>query len=299
MYVSLKADKLGSKSKQIIASPFQITVYPSKADPSLTVCRGVGLRQATANRSAHFEIQLYDTFKNNLITGGNRFYVRLEGDASFQHLRQDVIPVCQDTQNGRTTCTYTAAHARAHQLTIRLLNNSLTQPGGLGLTATYYTNADAATDGRMQPTYMRVDPTVQFVWPHGQLIPSEHLPAGAVVPVTSGGQSVRWDGYLVSPRDDTFHIVARTSHLNASVYLDDVLVFDSLAEISAPVVLVQDSAYRIRIIASVATRSAEVERAIDLRWSTATVREYPIPRFFLYDSATDIALSPFPVKVAP
>lgn len=304
MYVYLKADKHGSVAKQIIASPFQITMYPTKAAPEHTVCRGVGLRQATTNQTAHFEIQLYDSYHNNLITGGNRFHVRLQGDASFQHLRQDVVPSCQDTQNGRTVCSYTPRHTGTHRLNIRLLNNTLTRPGGLGLTATYYTSADAATDGHALPTFMRIDPVVQFSWPTGLLIPSEHLSQNNVVPLRQGGQSVRWDGYLLSPRNDVFYLVARAQNLNVSIYLDDDLVFDTLAGIEAPVRLVQDAAYHIRIIASaVAVRSdqagaVEVERAIDLRWSTATVREYPIPQFFLYDSATEIALSPFPVVVA-
>jgi hypothetical protein len=300
MYVTLKADRLGSAPKQIIASPFQVTVYPVKADPALTVCRGVGLRQASTNRTAHFEIQLYDTFNNNLITGGNRFHIRLQGDASFQNTRQDVVPSCQDTQNGRTVCAYTPTHTGAHRLNIRLLNNTLTRPGGRGLTATYYTTADGAADGRHSETFSRVDPVVQFTWPTGLLVPSAHLPMGKAVPVSSGGQSVRWVGYIVSPRTDYFTIVARTQNLDVSIYIDDALVFDTVAGLSQPVSMLQDAAYRIRVVAAVGANegSAEMTRSIDLRWSTYTVREYPIPQFFLYDSATEIALTPFPVVVA-
>lgn len=303
MYVYLKADKLGSKSKQIIASPFQVTMYPTKADTTRTVCRGLGLKQASVNRTSPFEIQLYDTYNNNLITGGNRLYVRLEGDATFQHRRLDVTPTCTDTQNGRTACTYVPVYRGAHQLTIRLLNNSVNHPGGLGLTGRYYTSVDGATDEHAAPlaTFTRVDPKVQFVWPDGVLVPSPVLPRGAFVPLTGAGQSVRWDGYLVSPRTDVFHLVARARNLKVSLYLDEVLVFDTAMAISEPVKLVLDAAYRIRIVASSHNNliggQELVAKSIDLRWSTPTVREYPVPAFFLYDSAQDVVLSPFAVVV--
>ena len=300
MYVHLKADKFRTVPKQIIASPFQITMYPSKADASLTVCRGVGLRQASTGRVATFEIQLYDTFNNNLITGGNRLYVRLEGDASFQNYRQNVIPSCQDTQNGRAVCSYTPTNNGTHRLTVRLLNNSLTQPGGLGLTAQYYTTSDGAVDAHSLATFTRIDRSVQFVWPTGALVPSPALSASKSIPLSGAGQSVRWDGYLVSPRSDVFQIAARARNLNVSVYLDDVLVFDSIGTPSVPTALVLDAAYQLRIIATAepVANSVVMERSVELRWSTPTVREYPVPQFFLYDSAAEIALSPFPVAVA-
>lgn len=305
MYVYLKADKLGSRSKQIIASPFQVTMYPTKADPALTVCRGLGLKQTVVERTASFEIQLFDNFNNHLITGGNRLYVRLEGDAAFQQRRLDVIPTCLDTQNGRTECSYVPVYRGAHQLTIRLLNNSVAQPGGLGLTGRYYTSVDGAMDAHLEPTFTRVDHKVQFSWPDGLLVPSHALGNGMFVPLTGAGQSVRWDGYLVSPRTDTFHLVARANNLNVSVYLDDVLVFDTFAGIDEPVKLVLDAAYHLRLVASSHNNQAllqqgeeNVSKSIDLRWSTPTVREYPVPTFFLYDSAQDVVLSPFPVTVA-
>lgn len=304
MYVYLKADVVGRASTQIIASPFQVTIFPTKADPSHTVCRGVGLRQASAggNRSTSFEIQLYDEYDNNLITGGNRLYVRLEGDAAYLQPRLDVIPSCQDTQNGRSVCTYAPVYRGPHQLTIRLLNNSIARPGGLGLTAVYYTSVDGAVDQHERATVTRIDPLVQFTWPGSNIIPSAALPNGQAIPVSKAGQSVRWDGYLVSPRSDVFRLVARVASLNASVYLDDRLVYDSFTGIEETSTLVLDAAYRIRVVASSVNNDingAATFRAIELRWSTPTIREYSVPTFFLYDSATDVALSPFPVTVAP
>mmetsp|Transcript_27684 Transcript_27684/g.46479 ORF Transcript_27684/g.46479 Transcript_27684/m.46479 type:complete len:148 (-) Transcript_27684:193-636(-) len=127
------------------------------------------------------------------------------------------------------------------------------------------------------------------------------------VSVVAAGQSVRWDGYLVAPRTAAFWIVARTVLVNASVYIDDALVFDTALGISAPIDLVQDAAYAIRVVAVALNTEASIdipadspvvsEKSIDLRWATGTIREYSIPPFFLYDSATDIALSPFPVNV--
>jgi len=245
-------------------------------------------------------------YNNNLITGGNRFYARLQGDASFQNLRQDVTPTCEDTQNGRTICTYSPTNVGTHQLTIRLLNNSLTRPGGLGLNAKYYTTVDGAMNDRSDEAFSRIDPVVQFTWSSGLVVPTNDVKinvgssaAPRTVPLSKGGQSIRWDGYLISPRNDYFGIVARSINLNSSVYIDDVLVFDTVSGISASVAMLQDSAYHIRVVTSAAPtlNQAPVARSIDLRWSTATVRENPIPQFFLYDSAEEIALSPFPVNV--
>jgi hypothetical protein len=256
-------------------------------------------------------VQLFDAYRNNLIVGGGRFYMRLSGDASFLSRREDVVPTCQDTQNGRAVCTYEPVYRGQHQVTVMLLNHSVTQPGGLGLTGSYYTAADGATDSRHDATYVRIDKKVQFSWSSGLIVPSWDLAAGEAVPLSVAGQSVRWEGYLVAPRSDTFRIVAAAQHLNASVYIDEVLVFDSLAGVTQPVQLVLDAAYAIRVIASSSanTGASGADSAdsakdnggakwIDLRWSTATVREYTVPTFFLYDSAAPIVHSPFAVTVA-
>jgi hypothetical protein len=153
---------------------------------------------------------------------------------------------------------------------------------------------------------MRIDASVMFTWPDGNIIPSAALSRGASIPLSRAGQSVRWDGYLVSPRTDTFQLFARTSSLNASVYLDDRLVYHATSGINVAVPLVLDAAYRIRVVASSANNvlsggggGGAAYRAIELRWATPTIREYSIPTFFLYDSATDVELSPFPVTVSP
>jgi len=325
MYVALASDYGANASKQIIASPFEVTMHPAKANASLTVCRGAGLRQGRVNSSVSFEIQLYDEFNNNLIIGGNRFYVRLQGDAAYQQRRLDVTPHCVDTQNGRAICSYSALYPGPHQLTIRLLNNSVSQPGGLGLTGRYFTSSDGAVRAAAAVAtstaaafYSRIDARVQFTWSDGRMIPAQQALQAAgtstaaldqqqQVSVVAAGQSVRWDGYLVAPRTAAFWIVARTVLVNASVYIDDALVFDTALGISAPIDLVQDAAYAIRVVAVALNTEASIdipadspvvsEKSIDLRWATGTIREYSIPPFFLYDSATDIALSPFPVNV--
>ena len=304
------------KSKQIIASPFQVTMHASKAVAAHTTCRGVGLRQAGVGRNpSSFEIQLYDTYRNPLIMGGNRFYTRLQGDASFLHSTYVVAPMCQDQQNGRTTCTYSPLYEGHHQLVIRLLNNSIALPGGLGLTGYYYSSRDGAVDGDRSSAYIRIDSRVSFYWDSGLIVPSDAVATATAaalqsgpIPLTDAGQSVRWVGYLLSPRSDMFRVVARASNMDVSIYIDDSLVFDSIAGVEEDINFVLDSTYAIRIIA-IANADYQTQLAdgsmvhsmlpmsIDLRWSTPSIQEYSIPRFFLYDSADDIAYSPFPVVV--
>jgi len=304
MYVALAPGHGANASKPIVASPFQVEMHPGKAFAPLTVCRGVGLRQARANTSAGFEVQLYDSFNNNLVRGGDRLYARLGGDAAFQAPRRDVVPRCADTQNGRTVCTYTAADAGAHRLTLRLLNSSVARPGGLGLTASYYSSPTAATAplaSTATPTSLRVariDTTVDFSWT-GSMVPLDPLGASGASTTTSGGplgSSVRWEGYLLSPRTDAFTLVVRSLYINASIFLDDELVFDSGGTgVSLPSALRLGAAYRIVVVAS---SDAAGAKSAQLRWSSASIQEHTIPQFFLYDSAAEVALSPFPVAVA-
>ena len=124
----------------VLGSPFKIIITPAKADPLHTVCRGLGLRQASTNTTFSFEINLFDKFDNHLVVGGNRLYVRFFGGASFL-TPHTTVPLCVDMQNGQYVCSYKALHTGPHELRIWLLNSSTTQPGGLGLTGRYYTNA--------------------------------------------------------------------------------------------------------------------------------------------------------------
>lgn len=331
--------------EEIKDSPFSVLMIPNEADPAHTVCRGVGLRQASLNMTASMEIQLFDRFRNNLIIGGDKFWIRLQGDANFSDSQLDVIPRCEDTQNGRYICRYQPLYAGTHQLAIIHLNSSVTPMGGLGLTATYYASFDGATDGRRgvrkysaAPAYTRIDPQVKFRWAQGLVVPVDDLAvttptapvssSAAVVPVAAGaevdgadkfvsleelplrdaGQSVRWDGYLIAPRGDVYTFNALVVNMEAQVYLDDRLVYDSRDGVAPPVHLLLGSAYEIRVLArtrytvpaakDVFTSPSPGVVSIDLRWSTPTVNEYSIPQVFLFDSGTEIAFSPFPVLVA-
>jgi hypothetical protein len=298
----------GLTSVPVVGSPFSVQISPVRPEAANTVCRGVGLRQAHIQRSASFEVQLYDTFRNNLVVGGDRLFVRLLGDARFHAPSLAVAPQCSDTQNGRYVCTYTPRHNGSHELVIRLLNNSADHPGGAGLYARYYSSADGAVGASEAFVSQQVDPLVRFSWPDGLLVPANHSSSGGLQAGTSGGkvplsltagQSVRWSGYLVAPRSDSFRIVAAVENLKVTVFLDSVLLFDSWQGLANSVSLVADSSYALTVIASrePTALSEGGGVSIDLRWSTAGVREHTVPTFFLFDSAKEVALSPFPVRV--
>lgn len=283
------------ETSQIVGSPFNVIISPSKVYPPLTLCRGLGLRQAAANRVYSFEIQTYDVFGNSLLVGGAKFFIRLYGDANFQGAHA-VVPFCVDAQNGAYTCQYTAAYSGPHELTIKVLNNSFTHPGGSGLTGRYYTSSSRVPS--VAALYTTVDAKLSFSWPTGFLIPAQNIGQPGSVPLISVGQSIRWDGFLVSPRtDSTYRFGAWAAHMNASIYIDSVLVYDTALGIQTEVSLQQDSAYEIYIEVFVSTYAFNVPTSLTIVWSTSASPWALIPGFYLYDSATNIPLSPFPVSV--
>jgi hypothetical protein len=310
----------------ILGSPFYVITAPNKAFNNNTVCRGIGLKHATVGRKYSFEIQLYDIFNNPLISGGSKLFVRLVGDSSFNKL-ETVTPICIDDQNGKYQCSYNAIYSGQHHLVIRLLNNSIVQAGGLGLTGRYYSSIGIMSplvDGSNEfapPLVTRIDPKVHFSWPTGLILPivlttgsspANFEPTGitptAAIPVESiakisdnlvkaVGQTVRWDGYVIAPRTDTFSFATWLVHMNSTIYIDSVIVYDSLSMISQPFDFAVDSAYEIVVEAIVSPEGHNAPVSIQLMWSTPTIKWTSVPSFFLFDAASDIVLSPFPVTV--
>lgn len=310
----------------ILGSPYEIVLNPQVAFTNHSVARGVGLRQGTAQETATFEIQLYDVYGNKLLVGGDKFWLRLEGDSNFTQAQRvyDVVPRCHDTQNGRYQCSYSAYHPGPHQLRMKLLSRRSgdtdqqgTHPGGNGLRVAYYNNVQGANwaSSLSQSTLMleRIETTtVTIEAANGFMIPSEALSGvdspfvgeegnalyqSQILSLVRMGQSIRWTGYVVAPRTDTYRIAFdNVQNLNVTIYVDQRVVFDQAQAISHPVSLVQHAAYAIRIEASTNVVQGETLSG-RLVWSTATVRPHPIASFFLYTDAEEFPLSPYPVTV--
>jgi hypothetical protein len=280
--------------ESIIGSPFTILMNPDVADPSRTVCRGLGLRQALVGSTASFEIQLFDRFNNNLVVGGDKFFIRVFGDyvpVGSSREANAAVPVCVDSTAGTYKCQYSLLWPGAHNISVLWLTSSETHPGGSGLWGSYYGALNGA-----QPYLERLDSGVSITSPNGTIIPLQaengHLPLGGA------GQSIRWVGYIVSPRTDKFNILMRLSNANATIHIDSLLVFDSVSGVANAVSFVQDAAYKIEILLTVDAFSPYTRSvSAALVWSTKTITEYTIPRYFLYSSALPIALTPFPVVV--
>lgn len=310
--------KAPSNPMEILSSPFDVVISPAEPEYKEMIVRGVGMRYAAvqAVADAMFEIQLYDRFKNTLIVGGDKFYVRLNGDANYSHPALPVVPKCVDTQNGRYRCTYRPKYSRKHELVVKLLQNSRTHPGGNGLLGQYFTTIDGATRGLGDlPMFSKVDAMIKLGWKDGYYIPYTDyrtvIELGKPIPhtniVTAVPQSIRWSGYLVAPRTDEFFITAITSNLHVSIFLDELLIYDnspSPTNASAPIVaksvnMLTDAAYEIRIESKIFNDVAVNQDlvTIDLIWSTANVKPHSISTFFLYDRAYEATLSPFPVTV--
>jgi hypothetical protein len=110
--------------------------------------------------------------------------------------------------------------------------------------------------------------------------------------------------------------------MNATVYVDGVLVFDSSSSSSSsseqlgrdqggvpsssssssatttvPSVLVAETAYEIEVFAWVNPASYFQPVAIELVWETPVVVQQRVQQFFLYPGALELASSPYPVAV--
>eukprot|EP00981_Chlorochromonas_danica_P000612 scaffold139_cov260-Ochromonas_danica.AAC.9 len=291
--------------KYMIGSPFSVLISPFLPAPEMTICRGLGIKQAAVNRTTNFEIALRDQYGNGISVGGAKFFVRLIGDANFTSNSLTVVPACRDNLNGKYACYYMPGYASGpHLLIVKLLHQPLGHPGGAGLIGKYFDSPQGALLAKDElARAIRTDPKVQFVWNRDDgIIPLYSNTPSSTVEVQRQlflGQSVRWEGYLSAPRDDLFSIKANAVNMNVSIFLDEELMFDNWRQISRSRTLLTSSSYTLRIIATVDKSIASGETiAIDLRWSTPTLPERSISQFFLYEEATDVNHSPFPITVS-
>ena len=318
--------------EHIVGSPFRLSVRPSQAAASSTVVRGLGKRESIVGKAATFEVTLKDIYNNTCIEGGDNLHVRLHGSHVRNERDQVITPLCTDNQDGTYLCTYTPAHAGVYDLRIYLLDSPINQPGGSGLRANYYTDAETVlfmgfhdSPGMPSPLLTRIDKNIDFLWPSGfklDVQPDDDVGNMADAfksrTFTSSdffsGIQVLWKGFIVSPLTADFVFKAPSTNFNMSVYIDDVLVYDSLEDTlgqgtvfssleydpTASVYMQANSVYDIRVIAHRHPHNRGLHSsAIQLTWETSTVRRTIIPPFFLYHQANEIANSPFPVKVLP
>jgi hypothetical protein len=280
--------------KHILGSPYTTVVHPTVAAPAQVVCTGAGLRQGSTKNHFPFRVQLRDAYSNNLRVGGAKLFVRLRGDSFHRGGAMSTIPSCDDNGAGVLSCAHKAVANGSHQLDIRLLNYDMDQTGGMGLTGRYYLSADmfrpGATDAGAdaETTVTQIEPVLAFQWPSGRIVPGmERLTA----------QSLRLDGFLVAPKTDIFSFRSVARHVDVTIFIDDELVFDAVLGLSTAVPLLRGSAYLFRIEARSELAEAH-EASLEVLWSSPTLRESRIPKYFLHDKATSIAFSPFAVDVA-
>merc|ERR1711907_199338 len=96
---------------------------------------------------------------------------------------------------------------------------------------------------------------------------------------------------------DIYQFKLRTVGMTGSIYIDDVLVFDSEDDFYDSVEFYSQAAYKINVKASVMYAASSSPVSIDLMWKVPVNKWTIISSFFLYDSAETVYLSPFPVVV--
>jgi hypothetical protein len=317
--------------EHIVGSPFRLTIRPSKAAASSTVVRGLGKRDATVGHTALFEITLKDIYNNTCFNGGDNLHIRLHGSHRREDRDQVITPVCVDIQDGTYLCSYTPTIPGSYHLRIHLLESPMDHPGGSGLLAKYYTDSEAVlfhgssdSAGKPSPLLTRTDKNIDFSWPGGFELAVK--PGDDVNHMTDAFQSrtftsddfysgihISWEGFVVAPISTNFVFKAPASNFNMSIYIDNVLVYDTLEnELGKPttyssvvydstfsVPLLAGCVYDIRVIAHRHPHNRGLQSSfIQLTWSTPTVRTTVIPSFFLYEKSTEVAYSPFPVTVS-
>lgn len=120
--------------------------------------------------------------------------------------------------------------------------------------------------------------------------------------VPSGQQSISWNGFLAVPKTNEykFSTTVGSNHITVgTVYIDDVIVFDSAADVQLTVSLLENVVYKIEMYVSINSESLPNNKpvAIALSWSAKQMSWMVIPQFYLFDSAEPIAYSPFPLMV--
>lgn len=296
----------------IVGSPFYNVINPSTAFASSIVCSGLGLQQAVTNQPTLFRMQMFDVYQNPLVVGGNKFYVRLVG-VDWRH--NTVVPVCEDLLNGVYICRYTPTFPGKHELRVKLLKGSSSGPGGNGLIGVYDLHPFLASGVSGQTASVTVrDKQLLFSWPGGfgaavinKLASDLASLAGSSVPISradawpSMAMSVRWSGHLVTPINGIFQLSIATDYFNATVYLDEVLVFDSATGLTSHVHCVKDSTHELVITAeAIVDMNSEAPKEptyFKFLWATEQMRATPVPSIFLFEAAQDIHLSPFPVVI--
>lgn len=86
--------------------------------------------------------------------------------------------------------------------------------------------------------------------------------------------------------------------MNAAIYVDDVLIYDSAFNIQTRVTLQENSVYRVKVEGSVDENMQNMPVAMDLLWQSSSINIAIIPQFYVYDSADEIYLSPFSIRMA-
>ena len=229
-----------------------------------------------------------------------------------------------DNLNGRYKCSYIPRHNGYHELDV-ILRSSTSQPGGLGLLGTYFNSPlDIESlhddDAFASSTYTQIDKKVSFSWPTGVILPvSSALVDNNDVNVTGtvangydsrsvgmddnlqaavrpSGQSVIWTGFISPPRSDIYQFKLRTVGMTGSIYIDDVLVFDSEDDFYDSVEFYSQAAYKINVKASVMYAASSSPVSIDLMWKVP-VNKWTIISSFFCMIQQKLARNPFPVVV--
>lgn len=170
--------------------------------------------------------------------------------------------------------------------------------GGSGLLGSYYNDYEGAVDAFVGS---QIDPAVSVSSSLGFILPTILLNEKGIqddkVLLMNNGQFVRWEGYVVSPTTDVYEITARLTNMNAVIYIDDVLIYDNNPEKLIKVSLQENSAYKIKVEGSVDKSMQNNPVSVALLWQARLINLQIIPQFYLYDSADEVYLSPFSIKM--
>jgi hypothetical protein len=291
----------------IMGSPFDVIITHNAASANTTVCRGLGLRSSYTGQASTFEILLSDRYANAVAVGGGKFYTRLVGSgfspdgSGLPSPLAAIVPSCADGQSGRYLCSYLSPSPGPFEIRTKLLVAAANHPGGRGLKGYYFARSDGNQGGSITEPQVIVNSLLSFSWPNGLSVPVEQMPDVLPSGLFSSGLFIRWEGFIVAPLSADFTIFCETLEFNATVYLEDVLVFDSqfpVGQQSTSAGMLADASYHFRVEIMTTKLVGNSPSGFRLLWETKSIKKSVIPAFYLYDEAEDIAFSPFPVTIS-
>lgn len=270
--------KVAFDNIHIAGSPYTLVCRPGPTAAANTSARGfvprVALAGIVAEPSRRFVVQSRDAFGNLRNLGGSAFVVSIRG-------RQNVAGIADDRGDGTYAIRFSSRTLPAgfYEVHVQLAE------GKNSLNAAFYGNDE-----------LRGDPVLETQ--HKGSLVHQWGVSGDVVPGAVVDQaSVRWTGFLLSPKTAAFEFDVETASADdiSRIFIDHRLIFSGNISMES-IDLVEGTFLPITVEFEMRRRREGTRSrapTIALFWASDTILRQLVPGYYMYASATPISGSPF------